>query len=443
MTTDSSTIIAVSSAPGQSLRGLIRLSGPESWQMVRQLGAVLDSPRRLTPTHILFDSRKLPCLVLGFRGPASYTGQDLVELQLPGNPALLDQVIHRLIQHGARMADAGEFTFTAYLAGKLDLTQAEGIAATIHATSQAQLQAARLLRLGNLGTFSHQLVEALATALALVEAGIDFTDQDDVVAITPAQLVERLTDINKQLKDLLANARSWGALEALPRVVLVGPPSVGKSTLFNALLGKQRAVTHEQAGTTRDILAEPMLLQRADGSKVEVMLMDIAGLDDARNALDSDIQEAARQTMDQADVMIHLGKCEAAEHIIRVRPKMDQPSKHESAHKDVLPISAHTGMGLEQLKKQILSKLGNRGVSIAAEKLALQPRHELALKETCTAIDDALTRVLPQKNQHALDDLELIAGLLRDALDHLASLGGEMTPDDIIGRVFATFCVGK
>lgn len=440
---DFSTIIAVSSAPGQSLRGLIRLSGPESWQMVQILGAVIDIPRCLTPTHIMFDGRKLPCLILGFRGPASYTGQDLVELQVPGNPALLDQLVHRLIQHGARMAEPGEFTFTAYLAGKLDLTQAEGIAATIHATSQAQLQAARLLRQGNLGIFSHKLVDELANALALVEAGIDFTDQDDVVAITPKQLVDRLTQINKQLTDLLANARSWGALEALPRVVLVGPPSVGKSTLFNALLNRQRAVTHEQAGTTRDILAEPMVLQRAEGSKVEVMLMDIAGLDDATNALDCDIQLVARQTIEQADIVIFLGECEPAPHVIRVRPKMDLPNMHQADVSDILPISAQTGMGLPQLKRTILAKLGDRGVSIAAEKLALQPRHELALKQSVTAIDEALLRVEPQANQHALNDLELIAGTLRDGLDHLASLGGEMTPDDIIGRVFATFCVGK
>lgn len=443
MASTTNTIIAVSSAPGQSLRGLVRLSGPDSWAMVQALGAEIASPRQLTATQIHFDWRRLPCLVLGFRGPASYTGQDLVELQLPGNPALLDQVVHRLIQQGARMAEPGEFTFTAYLAGKLDLTQAEGIAATIHATSQAQLQAAKLLRRGNLGTFSHQLVESLATALALVEAGIDFTDQDDVVAITPAQLMDRLSDIHKQLTDLLANARSWGALEALPRVVLVGPPSAGKSTLFNALLGRQRAVTHEQAGTTRDILSEPMILQRADGSRVEVMLLDIAGLDDAVNALDNDIQQAARQTIEQADIIIHLGRCEPAEHVIRVRPKMDLPSMHEADVSDILPISARTGMGLPRLKRAILEKLGHRGVSIAAEKLALQPRHEMALKQAVTAIEDALLRVTPQHHEHALDDLELIAGTLRDALDQLASLGGEMTPDDIIGRVFATFCVGK
>jgi tRNA modification GTPase len=443
MTNNTSTIIAVSSAPGQSMRGLIRLSGPESLAMVRKLGVTLNEPRQLTRTHLDFDGRKLPCLALGFHGPASYTGQDIVEIQVPGNPALLDQIVHRLIAQGARMAEAGEFTFTAYLAGKLDLTQAEGISATIHATSQAQLQAAKLLRQGNLGSFSHRLVESLATALALVEAGIDFTDQDDVVAITPAQLVERLTDIHKQLTDLLANARSWGALEAMPRVVLVGPPSAGKSTLFNALLGKQRAVTHEQAGTTRDILAEPMLLSRADGSQVEVMLMDIAGLDDAANALDQDIQLAARKSIEQADVIVHLGKCEAASEIIRVRPKMDMPNMHEAAEDDILPISAKTGMGLPRLKRAILAKLGDRGVSIAAEKLALQPRHELALKQATESIDDALRYVQPQADQHALDDLELIAGMLRFALDQLASLGGEMTPDDIIGRVFATFCVGK
>jgi tRNA modification GTPase len=241
----------------------------------------------------------------------------------------------------------------------------------------------------------------------------------------------------------LANARSWGALEALPRVVLVGPPSAGKSTLFNALLGRERAVTHEQAGTTRDILAEPLILQRSDGSRIEVMLMDIAGLDDATNGLDADIQRAAQQTIEQADLIIHMGLSAPAKHIIRVAAKADMPHFPVPDDPTILPISARTGMGLEQLKLQILAKLGDRGVSIQAEKLALQPRHEMALKGAMTAIDDALTQVTPQQDQPALDDLELIAGTLRFALDELASLGGEMTPDDIIGRVFATFCVGK
>lgn len=411
--------------------------------MVRAMGATLTTPRKLTPTHVTYDAHRLPCQVLGFCGPASYTGQDLVELQVPGNPALLDQLVHRLLAQGARMAEPGEFTFTAYLAGKLDLTQAEGIAATIHATSQAQLQAARLLRQGNLGTFSHKLVDELATALALVEAGIDFTDQDDVVAITTAQLLERLKSVDDQLAQLLANARSWGALEALPRVVLAGPPSAGKSTLFNALLGRERAVTHEQAGTTRDILAEPLILEHADGSKIEVMLMDIAGLDDAFNALDSDIQQAARNAIDQADVLIHLGLIAPAPHVIRIIPKADQPNTSLPEDEQVIPVSARTGMGIPRLKRSILARLGGRGVSIAAEKLALQPRHEQALKQAQTALDDALKQVTPQRHQHALDDLELIAGTLRYALDQLASLGGMMTPDDIIGRVFATFCVGK
>lgn len=443
MHVSSDTFVAVSSAPGQSLRGLIRLSGPDSWAMAQAMGAAIDKPRRLTPTIIRYDARRLPCLVLAFRGPASYTGQDLVEVQVPGNPALLDQLVYQFVQQGARLADPGEFTFTAYLAGKLDLTQAEGIAATIHATSQAQLQAASLLRQGNLGSFSHSLVQALATALALVEAGIDFTDQEDVVAITPAQLHQRLFEIHTQLSDLVSNARSWGALEALPRVVLVGPPSAGKSTLFNVLLGTQRAVTHEQAGTTRDILAEPLILQRSDGSRVEVMLMDIAGLEDAASRLDSDIQQAARQCIEQADLIIALDTTMTGNNVIQVQPKMDKPNVHQPKEPRILPISATTGMGIDQLKRAILAKLGDRGVSIQAEKLALQPRHEIALKRAISAMVDTLVQVTPQREQHALDDLELIAGTLRYALDELASLGGEMTPDEIIGRVFATFCVGK
>ena len=356
------TIVAISSPPGRSPRGLVRLSGPGAFDVLDWLVVVrsaegtgdsaqgtgnsaLGNPHRTVPcslrtfsaAHLRPPLPPLPVLIARFNAPHSYTGEDTAELQLPGNPALLDRVLRAAlgtgpaVPGGARLAEAGEFTFRAYLAGKLDLTEAEGIAATISAVSDAQLAAASHLREGELGRFAAAHVEELGRLLALVEAGIDFTDQEDVVPIRPRVLAAALDDVEGSLRALLDKSRSWGSVEALPRVVLVGPPSAGKSTLFNALLGRSRAVVDAMPGTTRDVLEEPMLLVAADvnpsarfaapdddsadgltsaapgvASGGEVLLVDIAGLDDAAAALDRDVQAAAERAIGGADLFLLL-----------------------------------------------------------------------------------------------------------------------------------------
>lgn len=462
------------------MRGLIRLAGPKAFEILEQITASRDvrqSPKRQrgsarsgdptlahasgsdeAPDRVLTKARLrdpgLPVLVARFPGPGTYTGDDVAELQLPGNPALLDRVVRACVRHGARLAEPGEFTFRAFLAGRMDLTRAEGVAATIAATSDSQLAAAHLLRQGRLGSFATDLVDRLGQLLALVEAGIDFTDQEDVVPITPRELDNGMKEVETDLRRLLERSRSWGTLEALPRVVLVGPPSSGKSTLFNALLGHDRAVIHDQPGTTRDVLEEPLELTCPGGRRVEVMLVDIAGLDDAEALLDRAAQHAADAAIARADLLLLIRAADDPEPrthtrgrptntpAIPVLTKTDLLSAKE-ADPDALPVSAPTGQGLERLRKSIAKRVGERGVSLAGDMLALQPRHETALRDALTGLDVARERLAPQRDAAALDGVEWVAAALRDALDALASLGGELTPDDIIGRVFATFCVGK
>ena len=379
-----------------------------------------------------------------FGKPQSYTGGDVAEIQLPGHPALLDRVVRQALDGGARLAEPGEFTFRAYTAGRLDLTQAEGVAATINAVSDGQLAAAAHLRGGELARFSQRHVDRLGSLLALVEAGIDFVDQEDVVPIAPRTLAQALSGLNDELTRLLGNSRSWGSVEALPRVVLVGPPSAGKSTLFNALLGHPRAVIDADPGTTRDVLAEPLALP--DG---EVLLLDIAGLEAVDSALDRDVQRQARDAVQTADLLLVVGQAdvrlsESTCPQIHLQTKCDldenQPPPHD-AHQGVLRVSGLTGEGLAELRQAISDRLGDRAVSIHAELLSLQPRHESALREARSCLEDAADHVDPEA--HALDEIELVAGAMRQALDQLAGLGGELTPDDVIGRVFSTFCVGK
>ncbi len=453
-------IIAVSSPPGRSHRGLIRITGPDLAPLIDAVLNPSPTPRTLTtctlkaqglPSSLKapgLPSRGLPVLALYHRGPHSFTTHDVLEIQCPGNPALLDRLLHRLLDAMrqtlgvGRIAEPGEFTQRAFLAGRIDLTRAEGIAATISATADAQLAAARLLRTGRLGQWAVELVDRFAQALALVEAGIDFVDQDDVTPIAPRALDGRLDDARRTIESLLKRSRSWSAIEALPWVVLVGPPNAGKSTLFNALLGRTRAVVSDVAGTTRDVLTEPLRI--GDG---EVMLVDIAGLDRPEQMLDHAMQAAARDAIDRAELIVLLDpempppREDVA--VVRVRPKADLPGPRRGPAVEAVEVSGVTGQGLDELRARIAAALRDRAVSLAGEMLALQPRHEAQLRAALGAVHSARQMLAGQIDSPQLQEMELIAGVMREALDHLAALGGQMTPDDVIGKIFATFCIGK
>jgi len=453
-TTD--TICAISSPPGQSARGLVRLSGPATQSILVSLGVSSSTSRRIVPVRVVLPAFELPALSWQAQGPNTYTGEDCAEIITVGNPRLLQRIVDVCITKGARLADPGEFTFRAYTNGRLDLTQAEGVAATISAVSDAQLAAAKHLQAGELGSFAQNLVEQTATFLALVEAGIDFVDQEDVVPIAPADLLNGLNIVCDDLNQLLATSRSWSTLDGLPRVVLVGPPSAGKSTLFNALLGHERAVIDAAPGTTRDAIEEPLTIQTATGS-AEVMLVDIAGLDAAAdNPLDQLGQAQAQQAIDTADLVLITGPegCKQTEGLqfpatsLRVITKTNTPRSERqgdasASSSEPVRVSALNNQGLDILKTALANRLADRAVSLRGEQLALQPRHEQDLRHALIGIKDAISALGLSAEQSSIADVELVAGAIRRALDALAALGGKMTPDDVIGRVFATFCVGK
>ncbi|GMU22285.1 MAG: tRNA modification GTPase MnmE, partial [Phycisphaerae bacterium] len=260
------TIVAISSPPGISLRGIVRLSGPDALKWGQQLFEAHEGPpltqspghRRHFGRVRLEGSATVPAEAWIFRAPASYTRQDMLELHLPGSPPVLTIIHDALTARGARPAEPGEFTARAYFSGALDLTRVEGVAALIHARNDSQLRASHALLTGTLSRRSIELRDRLADLLSVLEAQIDFVEES-IEFVTTGQAGSVVGEVAAELDELLGAADSVERLEALPVVMLVGRPNAGKSTLFNRLTGVDRAIQSATAGTTRDVLSMPLM----------------------------------------------------------------------------------------------------------------------------------------------------------------------------------------
>jgi tRNA modification GTPase len=444
------TIAALSSAPGRSPRAVVRLSGSATREV---LAAVLDGrpapfERACGRARLRVGAHTLPILLATYRAPASYTGEDSAELLIPGNPHLVERILSLLTGlPGVRHATPGEFTARAYLNERLTVDQAEGVAAAISAESAEQLRAAKGLLSGSTGAVYRHWAEELATLLALVEAGVDFSDQEDVVPIAPAALRGRLEGLRNEIDARLGAERGRETVATVPRVVLAGEPNAGKSTLFNALLGRRRAVVSAEAGTTRDVLEEELDLTSALPGAGRVMLVDLAGVDTCGPArrIEAEAQRCAREAIAAADVVIH---CDPSGRfreppaargalMIRVRTKADLPvsSRGEGAEAPAISVCALDGYNLAVLRRAIadLSTTARTG-SVAS----ILPRHARALAEARERLTDAADLAGSDR-----PDAAPLAATLRAALDALGELTGRISPDDIIGRIFATFCIGK
>ena len=373
------TIVAVSSPAGSAARGIVRISGPQAFDIAGQLfradqGAALgDRPshRRLAgELEIDRDCPRVPVVAYVFKAPKSYTGQDLIEFHLPGSVLVLNLAVGRLLEAGARQAQPGEFTARAFANGRMDLTEAEGVAAVIKARSDAQLAAANRLMHGAVSKRIHHLRERLADLLALIEAEIDFSEEE-ITFITAEQLARQTAALGEELKKIRARGLSEEQLNVLPTVALVGPPNVGKSRLLNRLSGLDRAICSPVAGTTRDMLSAPLELARC-----EALLVDMAGLGQAGSPIDRQAHELACSVAGQADLVVFvIDLCtepveprldlledlpERRAPVIYTANKVDLLDRGEASARCqalraefndvVLPISARTGEGLDRLR---------------------------------------------------------------------------------------------
>ena len=436
------TIVALASPAGPAARAVVRMSGPQAIAIAARVSS--DIAVGVSRQTLRFASLAVPGWIYSFRAPHSYTGQDAVEFHLPGNLVLVRMLMDDLIRFGARPAEAGEFTARAFLSGRLSLDAAEGVAATVAAGGAAEANAARQLMAGELARRLQPILDSLANTLALLEVGIDFSEED-VTVLDPAERRGRLTRCDVELADLLAVTGRFSLLRHEPTVVLAGRSNAGKSTLFNALLGQHRAVVSDVAGTTRDVLIEPLMLPGGT-----VLLCDVAGLDPAAEMTGTSAEQAIARQMRQhagraiaaAEVLLHVVASNDSEPPtiyfpvqpdLLIRSKSDQSKKADDAA--ALSVSAHTGDGLGLLLKAInaLAFPQTEAPAEGASMIALNARHVAALSEARASLARAL---------HA-DAAELVAADVREAVDQIGSVVGILTPDDILGKIFAGFCIGK
>ncbi|MGH8621706.1 MAG: tRNA uridine-5-carboxymethylaminomethyl(34) synthesis GTPase MnmE [Burkholderiales bacterium] len=446
--TESDIIAAISTAPGRGGIGVVRVSGPRLEALMAGILREPPAPRRATLADFLDAQGRAidEGIVLYFPAPHSYTGEDVLELHGHGGPVVMQLLLRRCVELGSRPAEPGEFTRRAYLNDKIDLAQAESVADLIDAaTTEAARSAVRSLQ----GAFSRrieELLEDLVELRALVEAALDFPEED-VEWVRQSDGAGRLVRLQAKLRDVLAASQQGSLLREGLRVVLAGQPNVGKSSLLNFLAGEELAIVTDIPGTTRDAIRQTVGIRG-----IPVHVIDTAGLRPSSDPVEKLGIARTWAAIEQADLVVLMldatqGEGVADREILQRLPaglprltvmnKIDLlgrvPNLERGSDGATVWLSATTGAGVELLAEALLESVGWHGGGAEGLFMARE-RHVHALQLAQTHLEQAA---------HQLESLELFAEELRLAQQALGTITGEFTSDDLLGEIFKRFCIGK
>lgn len=448
----SDTIAALATPPGKGGVGIIRISGPKAHQIGERITNKPLTPRIAQYGSFVDDNGLVldEGISLFFQNPNSFTGEDVVELQGHGGPVIMDCLLRAVLSMGARMANPGEFSERAFLNDKMDLTQAEAIADLIDAsTEQAARNAVQSLQ-GAFSTEIEQLVEALITLRIYVEAAIDFPEEE-IDFLNDGKIKRGLSQILTQLHSVQEKAKQGSLIREGMRVVIAGKPNAGKSSLLNALSGKDSAIVTAIEGTTRDVLREHIHL---DGMPLHII--DTAGLRDSPDEVEKIGIERAWQEIHSADRILmvvdsskhpqrdakeiwpeFLEQLQGSSHLTLVLNKCDLSNAQSdlSAEHPVIALSAKSGFQVDQLREHLKECMGYSATTEGG--FTARRRHLDALKRAETYLLTGETQLCE------MGAGELLAEDLRQAQYALGEITGSFTPDDLLGRIFSSFCIGK
>lgn len=414
---------------------ILRFSRPPAWvswtnelaELVDRSGAVVDQ-----------------IIVAFFQSPRSYTSEDVVEISCHGAPVVLALCVEEAVRHGARIAEPGEFTLRAYLNGRIDLPRAEAVRDLIEATTLYQARVAAQQMEGSISRRIAPIKEQLLELIALLEAGIDFAE-DDVSVASPEEILARLTPIESAIESLLSTFAAGKLVFEGFTLAIAGRPNVGKSSLFNRLLEQDRAIVTDIPGTTRDTVSETASLEG-----IPLKLVDTAGIREGRDPVERLGIERSYQAMADADLTLLVFDLSAElededralwEKLADRKPllvgnKCDlKPRLIGSA--DLLPVSALTGEGIAEVRQEILRRLAPGGLAAPDSGSITNIRHEALLRESLSALQNG-SRAIGFGLPHEMLLLDFYA-----ALGPIDAVTGATTADDILNRIFSTFCIGK
>ncbi|NVK29638.1 MAG: tRNA uridine-5-carboxymethylaminomethyl(34) synthesis GTPase MnmE [Gammaproteobacteria bacterium] len=450
----SDTICAISTAAGQGGVGIVRISGPQALE----LGSLICQkaslkPRFATRAQFGIGTPIDDGIALYFPGPNSFTGEDVVELQGHGSPIALNALLQALCEQGARLAEPGEFSKRAFLNDQLDLAQAEAISDLIAANSErAARSAVRALR-GEFSTRIETLAKAMIELRVWVEAALDFPEEE-IDFLADEALAARLDHVRSLMDDILAKATQGALLRNGAKVVLMGRPNAGKSSLLNYLADEELAIVTDIPGTTRDLLSTQINLHG-----VPLHITDTAGLRETTDPVEQEGVRRARKALSEADLAILIADINSPEHmdelseelgrdypqvpILKVFNKLDQLETHVSKKQDLflpldpsaLQVSIKQAIGLEQLKDQLAQLVGID--QSESDVFIARTRHLDALRRARQHFDWAEAQLL----QYAAG--ELMAEELLQAHHALGEITGKLSADDLLGEIFSSFCIGK